>query len=118
MLLSICIVNWNTRDFLRECLTSLYTYPPQGADTEIIVVDNASGDGSAEMVARELPQVYLAGASGGGRPAGSAASDLLQRSRLVLASQAGTRLEDLLHARCGRDTLRRREHEAGQSPYD
>lgn len=59
MLLSICIVNWNTRDYLRECLTALQTYPVQGAETEIIVVDNASTDGSAVMVAEEFPQAYL-----------------------------------------------------------
>ncbi len=59
MLLSVCIVNWNTRDFLRECLRSLYDYPPQGWDMEIIVVDNASHDGSASMTTNEFPQVCL-----------------------------------------------------------
>ncbi len=59
MLLSVCIVNWNTRDYLRECLTALFAYPPQGTDLEVIVVDNASVDGSAEMTAAEFPQVYL-----------------------------------------------------------
>jgi len=51
-------VNWNTREFLRECLASL----AQTAATElreIIVVDNASRDGSAAMVARCFPQVTL-----------------------------------------------------------
>lgn len=59
MKFSVCIVNWNTRDYLRECLTALGTYPAQGAETEIIVVDNASGDGSAALVADEFPDVYL-----------------------------------------------------------
>ena len=59
MKLSVCIVNWNTRDFLRECLTALETFPAQGAETEIIVVDNASTDGSAALVAEEFPDVYL-----------------------------------------------------------
>lgn len=60
MLLSICIVNWNTCDFLRDCLSSLYQYPVRGAGgQEIIVVDNASDDGSAELVAREFPEVTL-----------------------------------------------------------
>ena len=59
MHLSVCIVNWNTRDYLRECLTSLYEYPPQGADLEVLVVDNASGDGSAAMVASDFPQALL-----------------------------------------------------------
>ena len=59
MRLSVCIVNWNTRDFLRECLTSLLHFPPVNDEMEIIVVDNASADGSAEMVAAEFPDVLL-----------------------------------------------------------
>jgi hypothetical protein len=56
--LSICMVNWNTRDHLRECLQSIATYPP-GRPHEIIVVDNASSDGSADMLARDFPQARL-----------------------------------------------------------
>ena len=56
--LSIIVVNWNTRDLLRDCLAALYA-----ADlprlTEIIVVDNASTDGSAAMVLAEFPEVDL-----------------------------------------------------------
>lgn len=58
MLLSIIIVNWNTRDLLKQCLDSIYANPPQGK-FEIIVVDNASSDGSAEMVQRTYPYVRL-----------------------------------------------------------
>lgn len=61
MLLSVCIVNWNTRDYLRECLAALSQHPPAGADMEVIVVDNASADGSAAMVASEFPHVSLIG---------------------------------------------------------
>ena len=61
MRLSICIVNWNTREYLRQCLTALYEYPPDGAEIETIVVDNASGDGSAAMTAQEFPQAILIG---------------------------------------------------------
>ncbi|SMF13278.1 hypothetical protein SAMN02745866_00835 [Alteromonadaceae bacterium Bs31] len=56
--MSIVIVSWNTKDILRDCLISVY----QNAGDEnyqIIVVDNASQDGSAEMVAEEFPQVEL-----------------------------------------------------------
>ncbi|HIE52494.1 MAG TPA: glycosyltransferase [Armatimonadetes bacterium] len=56
--LSVCIVNWNTCDLLRACLRSIYAYPPQ-VSYEVLVVDNASRDGSAEMVRREFPQVRL-----------------------------------------------------------
>ena len=59
MRLSICIVNWNTRDYLRECLAALTQYPPDGLEMEILVVDNASSDGSALMVAAEFPAVRL-----------------------------------------------------------
>lgn len=52
------IVNWNTRDLLRPCLGSLENFPPKG-DLEVVVVDNASDDGSAEMVAREFPKTRL-----------------------------------------------------------
>ena len=57
-LLSICIVNWQTRELLRACLRALAGRPADPA-TEIIVADNASADGSAEMVASEFPQIPL-----------------------------------------------------------
>ncbi len=56
--LSICIVNWNVRDLLRQCLQSIYQHA-DGLNLEVIVVDNASHDGSADMVAQEFPQVIL-----------------------------------------------------------
>ncbi len=54
--LSVVIVSYNTRDLLRDCLQSLAVSP---AKPEVIVVDNASRDGSAAMVASEFPQVRL-----------------------------------------------------------
>lgn len=59
MRLSVCIVNWNTREYLRECLESLTRCPPADAEIEVIVVDNDSADGSAAMVAAEFPGVVL-----------------------------------------------------------
>jgi GT2 family glycosyltransferase len=55
--LVIVILNYNTRDLLRECLQSLR----KQADLrfEVCVVDNASPDDSADMVAREFPDVKL-----------------------------------------------------------
>ena len=55
---SILIVNWNTRDVLRGCLKSIYEQT-LGVTFEIIVVDNASKDGSAKMVKLEFPSVTL-----------------------------------------------------------
>jgi GT2 family glycosyltransferase len=56
--LSIIIVNWNTRDLLKQCLTSVFEHTHQ-LTYEIFVVDNASSDGSAEMVEQEFPAVRL-----------------------------------------------------------
>ncbi|MCI0639836.1 MAG: glycosyltransferase family 2 protein [Gemmataceae bacterium] len=55
---TVCIVNWNCRDLLKGCLRSLL-HLPQGVRLEVIVVDNASTDGAAEMVASEFPAVQL-----------------------------------------------------------
>lgn len=56
--LAIIIVNFNTRDYLRNCLTSIYT--SRGDFTyDVCVVDNASSDGSADMVRTEFPQTRL-----------------------------------------------------------
>ena len=56
-MLSILIVNWNTRDLLRACLLSLRGNV--AVEHEVIVVDNASHDGSAAMVREEFPEVVL-----------------------------------------------------------
>ena len=55
-MISILIVNWNTRELLRACLHSLQSL---AFEHEIIVVDCASRDGSAAMVARDFPGVRL-----------------------------------------------------------
>jgi len=54
--LSVVIVNWNTRDLLRDCLQSVFASAGV-LDLEVIVVDNASSDSSVRMVAAEFPQV-------------------------------------------------------------
>lgn len=56
--LSIIIVSWNTRELLRNCLASVFA-EPTGMQLEVFVVDNASADGSAEMIRTEFPQVQL-----------------------------------------------------------
>jgi N-acetylglucosaminyl-diphospho-decaprenol L-rhamnosyltransferase len=55
---SVCIANWNCVEMLRACLESLHDQP-QEVRLETIVVDNASSDGAAEMVACEFPEVIL-----------------------------------------------------------
>lgn len=56
--LSICIVSWNVRDYLKDCLASIREAKPT-LRHEIIVVDNGSGDGSLEMVEAEFPETVL-----------------------------------------------------------
>lgn len=71
--LSIIIVNWNTRELLADCLTSVAdskskvaglpiqpsTFNLQPVTVETFVVDNASADGSAAMVRERYPWVHL-----------------------------------------------------------
>jgi len=68
--LSVIVVSWNVSTLLRRCLRSLYDSPgvsfatPDGAaapliSAEVIVVDNASRDGSAEMVRAEFPEAVV-----------------------------------------------------------
>jgi N-acetylglucosaminyl-diphospho-decaprenol L-rhamnosyltransferase len=57
-MLSVLIVNWNTRELLRSCLESIHKFRPS-QDYEVIVVDNASKDGSSDMVRGSFPDVKL-----------------------------------------------------------
>jgi N-acetylglucosaminyl-diphospho-decaprenol L-rhamnosyltransferase len=62
--LSILILNYNTREHLRSCLASLLdegstSLSGGSVQAEVIVVDNASSDGSAEMVSTTFPWVSL-----------------------------------------------------------
>jgi GT2 family glycosyltransferase len=56
--LSVVIASFNARDYLRRCLTSLYAHT-RDIDFEVIVVDNASWDGSPDLVEAEFPQAAL-----------------------------------------------------------
>ena len=55
---SIVIVNWNTKSILRDCLESVYEQT-KDISFEVIVIDNASTDGSVEMIRSEFPHVIL-----------------------------------------------------------
>jgi GT2 family glycosyltransferase len=56
MELSIIIVNWNVKPLLEKALLAIQKYPPSAA-YEVLVVDNASADGSIEMVRDKFPGV-------------------------------------------------------------
>ena len=58
MRLSVVFLSYNTRDLTRQALSSVLA-AVEGLEVEIFVVDNASADGSADMVAEEFPQVKL-----------------------------------------------------------
>lgn len=58
-MLSVLIVNWNTRDFLEACLDSIEKNPPSIESLEVVVVDNNSSDGSPEMVYDKFPSAKL-----------------------------------------------------------
>lgn len=60
--LAVVVVSYNTAGLLRNCLRSLLASlanSAQGCSSRVIVVDNASNDGSAELVRQEFPDVSL-----------------------------------------------------------
>ncbi len=60
MVLSIIIISYNTKELLKKCLDSvLQFFSSSVLQSEIFVVDNASTDGSVEMVEKEFPQSKL-----------------------------------------------------------
>jgi len=69
--LGIIIVNWNTRDLLQRCLETVYA--SQGDFTySVVVVDNASDDGSPQMVQEHFPQaILIASEENNGYPRGN-----------------------------------------------
>lgn len=78
--LSYCVVNTNGREYLLACLRAIEATHPEGVEREILVLDNASGDGSAEAVRALGGEIELIERE---RPTGKAENDstLLQRAR-------------------------------------
>jgi GT2 family glycosyltransferase len=58
-MLTILIVNWNVRELLGACLRSIERFPSTQHRQRIVVVDNASSDGSADFVRTNFPDVHL-----------------------------------------------------------
>lgn len=57
-IVSVIVVNWNTREMTLDCVDSLYRHV-RGVPFELLLVDNGSTDGSAEAIAARFPQVRL-----------------------------------------------------------
>ena len=57
--LSYCVTNTNGRDFLIECLEAIRRTHPAEVEHEILVVDNASDDGSADAVRERFPEARV-----------------------------------------------------------
>ena len=58
MELSVIIVSFNAKDYLRQCLHSA-VIATEKIDSEIFVVDNNSSDGSTDMIRSEFPDIHL-----------------------------------------------------------
>lgn len=57
--LSYCVVNTNGRDYLLACLAAIERTHPGGMEREVLVLDNASDDGSADAVRARYPEARL-----------------------------------------------------------
>ncbi|MBK8974637.1 MAG: glycosyltransferase family 2 protein [Planctomycetes bacterium] len=66
-MISAVVVNWNGREHLARCLPALLAQEP--APGEVLLVDNASDDGSVELVRTEWPAVRVVAAGGNLGPA-------------------------------------------------
>ena len=89
MELSVVIPSWNTRELLRACLKTVRE--ADKPETEVIVVDNGSADGSADMVAEEFPEVRLErNAANEGFAKGCNQGMRLARGRWILLLNADT----------------------------
>jgi GT2 family glycosyltransferase len=58
VILSVVIVSYNTASYLRKCLESIFKHTST-ITYEVIVVDNASKDGSVEMIRKDFPEIRL-----------------------------------------------------------
>ena len=88
--LSIVIVNWNTVDLLRGVLRSTYE-TVSGITAEVIVIDNASSDGSVAMIQADFPQsILIANSENRGFAAANNQGFRLARGRHILLLNSDT----------------------------
>ena len=92
--LSVIVVNYNTSTFLRDCLQSVFEQT-RGLDYEVIVVDNASWDGSRELLQREFPKVRtIFNSENKGFAAANNQAIRVAQGRYVLLLNSDTRVLD------------------------
>src|SRR5215211_4832666 len=87
--LAVVVVNHNTRELLSQCLSSVLREAPE----DLVAIDNASVDGSQELVRQQFPQVKLC--ANGRNPGYAAAANEAMRSThapFVLLLNADTRV--------------------------
>lgn len=77
--LTISIVNWNTQEELRECLAGIFSQD-NSISSEVIVVDNGSADGSAEMIRTEFADRVVLIANPDNRGFGAAHNEAIKQS--------------------------------------
>jgi N-acetylglucosaminyl-diphospho-decaprenol L-rhamnosyltransferase len=92
--LSAVVVSWNVRELLAGCLASLYaSLDGSGISFETVVVDNASSDGSSDMVRERFPQAHLlCNAQNQGYAAGSNQGLALSQGRYITVLNPDTLL--------------------------
>jgi GT2 family glycosyltransferase len=90
----VVIVSYRCREPLRDCLDSLRAHPPE-RPMRVVVVDNASGDGTVEMVEAEYPEVELrANATNAGFAAATNLGIGIGDAPFVLALNPDTRVTE------------------------
>lgn len=96
--LSIVIVHFKTLEVTRKCLQSVQKWEP---DSQVIVIDNASGDGSAEILAAEFPGFeWIFNKTNGGFAAGNNPGLAKATGEFVILLNSDTILEDNSLTRC------------------
>lgn len=55
--ITVVIPNYNGKPYLNNCLKALFDQIPQTPEYEVLIVDNASGDGSLELAEKDFPQI-------------------------------------------------------------
>ena len=113
--LSYCVVNTNGRDYLLDCLAAIERTHPEGVEHEVLVLDNASDDGSADAVRERYPDARLFALE---RRTGKAENDSTPAARgarpLLPAAERG--LGAARRAPCGRCSTRSRPIPAPRWP--